>query len=108
MAAAKYDIITEENATVSLSMVYKDSAGTPIDISSGGVPVFSITDNANDIVADTVNATFDTDGTDGAFSLSINWATIDGWGFPNGKYTITIGSGDTILYGKFQVKALRY
>lgn len=109
MAAAKYDIITQEGATIGLSMIYKDNLGNPIDI-SGDVPVFAITDNVNDNTADTVNCAFTTDGTDGEFTLTIPAGNVDGWGFKNGKYTITLngGNGDTIIYGKMLVKDLKY
>lgn len=33
MAAAPYDILIEQGATFQLNLVYKDSSGTPIDIS---------------------------------------------------------------------------
>ena len=109
MAAAKYDIKTEEGAGLSLSLVYKNDAGTPIDI-SGATISLDITDNVFDDTADSFPGAFVTDGTDGAFTIVVAAASIDALTFPQGRYIIKLtGSPEvTLLYGKFQVKPLPY
>lgn len=109
MAAAKYDIIIQEGASLALTLVYKDSAGTPIDI-SGSTSSIDIIDNALDSVADTFAGSFTTDGTDGSFEIALTAAQVSALGFANGRYTISLAGSpaDTLLYGKFLVKPLKY
>jgi len=107
MAAAKYDIQVEEQSTLSLALVYKDANDVPIDISSSAL-IMSIYDNDYSTGnATTVTPALATDGTDGAFNIVIPWATVAGLNYNQGRYTISI-AGDTILYGKFQIKQLPY
>lgn len=109
MSAANYDIITQEGAGLSLTLVYKDDAGTPIDISTYA-PQINVTDNAQDDTADTYVGAFVTDGTDGAFNITITPAQVETWLFRNGRYTIELDavSGLVLVYGKLQVRNLPY
>lgn len=107
MAAAKYDIQVEEQSTLSLALVYKDSNDALIDISSSAL-IMSIYDNDYSTgTTTTVTPTLATNGTDGAFNVVIPWSTLGGLNYNQGRYTISVG-GDTILYGKFQIKQLPY
>ena len=107
MAAAKYNIQVEEHSSLSLALVYKDATDTVIDISSLSL---AMTIYDNDIEEDTaflVTPTLATDGTDGAFQITMPWSSIDALGYQQGRYILRI-AGDAVLYGKFQVKQLRY
>lgn len=107
MAAAKYNIQVEEYSALSLALTYKDSNDTVIDISSSAL-VMSVYDNDRSIDdAITVTPTLTTDGTDGRFDVSVPWPTLSSLNYKQGRYTLTVG-GDTILYGKLQIKELRY
>ena len=92
-----------------MTLVYKDDSNTPIDI-SGSTPSIVLTDNVFDATADSFTGTLTTDGSDGSFSITLTTAQVDGLGFANGRYIIQlVGSvTDTLLYGKFQVKPLKY
>jgi len=109
MAAAKYDIQTEEGAGLSLALVYKDDNDTPIDI-SGATITLKVTDNIFDETSDQFPGTLTTDGTDGAFGITIASTSIDALAFRNGRYVIELTGVPelTLLYGKFQVKKLKY
>ena len=107
MAAAKYNIQVEEHSSLSLALVYKDANDAVIDISTSALTMV-IYDN--DIEADTTfepTPVLTTDGTDGAFGITVPWSDIDALPYKQGRYVIRVG-GDAILYGKFQVKNLRY
>lgn len=107
MAAAKFNIQVEEHSSLSLALVYKDASDTVIDI-SGQTLVMTIYDNdIEDGSATTVTPTLTTDGTDGAFEVAMPWSNVDALGFPQGRYILRI-NGDAVLYGKFQIKQLRY
>lgn len=110
MSAAKYDLIISEGAGLSLSLVYKDNAGTVIDISAK-TPRIRITDNVYDETTDTFNGTLTTDGTDGAFTITVSSADIDALGFRDGRFIIDLVEGTTsiqLVYGKLKVKELKY
>lgn len=109
MAAAKYDIQTETGAGLSLALVYKDDNDTPIDI-SGATITMKVTDNVFDETSDNFLGTLTTDGTDGAFSITIASTAIDALPFRSGRYVIELtGTPEvSLLYGKLQVKRLKY
>lgn len=109
MAAAKYDIQTETGAGLSLALVYKDQNDAVIDI-SGATITMKVTDNVFDETADSFPGTFTTDGTDGAFNIQLTATSVDGLAFRNGRYVIELTGAPevTLLYGKFQVKRLKY
>lgn len=107
MSAAKYNIKVEEHSSLSLALTYKDANGDAIDISSSAL-VMSVYDNDLSIdEAITVTPSFTTDGTDGRFDITMPWSQLDGLDYKQGRYTLSVG-GDTILYGKLQIKQLRY
>ena len=108
MAAAKYNIIVEEAASLSLSCVYKDSAGTPISLVGSTADIVLI-DNADDATPTTISCTL-TDPVNGAFDATMTAAQITALGFLSGRYTIELSGAinDTLLYGKFQVRPLKY
>jgi hypothetical protein len=110
MSAAKYDLIVSEEAGLSLSLVYKDSGGNVIDI-SGDTPRIRITDNKYDETTDTFTGSLTTDGTDGAFTITMSANEVDGLAFTNGRFIIDLYDDPTsvaLVYGKFKVKKLRY
>ena len=110
MSAAKYDLIISEGAGLSLSLVYKDNAGVVIDISAK-TPRIRITDNVYDDTTDTFTGALTTDGTDGAFTITVSSADIDALGFRDGRFIIDLLEGDTsiqLVYGKLKVKELKY
>lgn len=107
MAAAKFNIQVEEHSSLSLALVYKDATDTVIDI-SGQTLAMTIYDNdIEEATAFAVTPTVTTDGTDGAFGVAIPWSDINALGYTQGRYLLRI-NGDAVLYGKFQVKQLRY
>ena len=107
MSAAKYNISVDEYSQLSLSITYKDSSDVVVDI-SGQVLAMSVYDNDRSAdEATAVTPTFETDGSDGVFNVVIPWATLSGLNYRQGRYTISVGS-EVILYGKLQIKQLRY
>jgi len=110
MAAGNYDIITIEGGGVALSLVYKDDNGTPIDISSYTPKIF-VTDNKKDPTEDEFTGALTTDGTDGAFTITLTPSEADGLGFYSGRYIIKLEGASTeiqLVYGKLQIKKLKY
>lgn len=107
MAAARYNIQVEEYSDLSLTITYKDSSDNPIDISTSTLE-FELFDNDRSI-ADATNATvtLTTDGTDGQMDIDATWATLDLLDYKQGRYTLKV-DGTVILYGKLQIKQLRY
>ena len=104
MPAANYDIITAKLSGLSLTCVYKDEDGNPVDI-TGATPEFRITDNQYDTTLDTYTGSLTTDGTDGSFQISIGASTVTGWGFNMGRFVIALtGAIDaSLIYGKLQI-----
>lgn len=110
MSAAKYDLIISEGHGLSLSLVYKDNDGNVFDISSK-TPRIRITDNAYDDVTDSFDGTLATDGTDGAFNITIASGTVDNFGFRDGRFVIELVEGAAsiqLVYGKLKIKELKY
>ena len=107
MAAAKYNIQVEEHSSLSLALTYKDNTDTVIDISSSALAMSVYDNDRSTDEAIAVTPVLTTDGTDGRFDVTIPWATLSALDYKQGRYIITVG-GDTILYGKLQIKQLRY
>jgi len=111
MSAAKYDLIAEQGSGISLTLVYKESDGTtPIDISNG-TPRIRVTDNEFDETSDTFTGTFTTDGTDGSFSIGVTTEQVEALGFRSGRYVIEVvrpALTETLVYGKLQIRELKY
>jgi len=110
MSAAKYDLIVSEEAGLSLSLVYKDNSGVVIDI-SGSTPRIRVTDNQYDETTDTFTGALTTDGTDGAFTITMSANEIDGLAFNDGRFIIDLYDDPislALVYGKFKVKKLKY
>jgi len=107
MSAAKYNISVDEYSALSLSITYKDANDVAVDI-SGQTLAMSVYDNDRSTdEATAVTPTFETDGTDGIINIAIPWSTLNTFDYRQGRYTITVGA-NVILYGKLQIKQLRY
>lgn len=107
MSAAKYNIAAEEYSALSLSITYKDSDNVAVDI-SGQTLAMSVYDNdASTDEATAIVPTFETDGTDGIFNIAIPWTQLQNLNYRQGRYTVNLGD-TVILYGKLQIKQLRY
>ena len=108
MAAARYNIIVEEAASLSLACAYKDDVGAAISLAGTTVDIVLI-DNADDSTPTTINCTI-TDSINGLFEVTLTAAQIVALGFLSGRYTVELTGviNDTILVGKFQVRPLKY
>jgi hypothetical protein len=98
MSAAKYNISVDEYSELSLSITYKDADDVAVSVYDN--------DRSTD-EATAVTPTFETDGSDGIINISIPWSTLNTFDYRQGRYTITVGT-NVILYGKLQIKQLRY
>ena len=97
MSASQYDFSIEQGSSFSLSLVYKDQAGTPINLTdycarltlkttSGDAITFSTT-NTND-----TEYKFTIDGPNGLLTLLIPAITTNSFDFTSARYDLEIQS----------------
>lgn len=111
MSAGKYDFNIEQGTSFTLSLVYKDSTGTPIDLtgwcarlvwkSNSGVETFT-TENTNS------SYRFEMDEPNGKLILQFPASTTNNFNFSNAKYDIELQSPDDFYNngGKFTTRLI--
>lgn len=102
MGAAKYDFNIEQGSSFTLSLVYKDSTGTPVDLtgwcarltwkSNIGIDIFS-TEITN------ANYRFEIDELNGKLILQFPASVTNGFEFTNAKYDLELQAPDDFYIG---------
>jgi len=117
MAAGKYSFVIEQGSTVNFSIVYKDAAGNPVNLSqySSKMQIRPYPGSPNVIV--TLSSSLNADGTglnmsnaaSGAIGIYIASCTSSQFNFDEASYDLDIISGsncpyvDRILEGKVKL-----
>jgi len=117
MAAGKYSFVIEQGSTVNFSIVYKDAAGNPVNLSqySSKMQIRPFPGSPNVIV--TLSSSLNADGTglnmsnaaSGAIGIYIASCTSSQFNFDEASYDLDIISGsncpyvDRILEGKVKL-----
>ncbi len=104
MSAGKYALTVEQGATFELSITYKDSTGTPINLTNYGARMqFRSTVDSSVIIA-SLTSTLDSDGSgititaaSGALYIRMSAASSSALNFSNAVYDLEVysGSGNT-------------
>ena len=111
MAAGKYDFNIEQGTSFTLSLVYKDNNGNPVNLtgwcarliwkSSSGIETFT---------TETINPyyRFDIDEPNGKLILQFPASTTNNFNFSNAKYDLELQSPDDLYIGggKYIVRLL--
>lgn len=102
MGAAKYDFNIEQGSSFTLSLVYKDSTGTPVDLtgwcarltwkSNIGVDIFT-TEITN------ANYRFEIDELNGKLILQFPASVTNGFEFTSAKYDLELQAPDDFYIG---------
>lgn len=93
MAAADYDLLIEQGATFDLSIVWKDNAGTPIDITgySARMQIRKTYDSAPVIsLTSAVGGGIVLGGVDGTIDITISANTTDDITILRGRYDLEL------------------
>lgn len=104
MPASKYDFSIEQGTSFKLSLTYKDSNGTPINITNWCARLVWITDDGVTQVFSTHNTDytlykFTIDGPNGKLLLQLPAATTNTFTFLKSKYDIELESPDDMYVG---------
>jgi hypothetical protein len=104
MPASKYDFSIEQGTSFKLSLIYKDSTGTPINISNWCARLIWITDEGVTQVFSTNNNDysiykFTIDGSAGRILLQIPAATTNSFTFLKAKYDLELESPEDMYVG---------
>jgi hypothetical protein len=104
MPASKYDFSIEQGTSFKLSLIYKDSTGTPINISNWCARLIWITDEGVTQVFSTNNTDhsiykFTIDGPTGRILLQIPAATTNSFTFLKAKYDLELESPNDMYSG---------
>jgi hypothetical protein len=104
MPASKYDFSIEQGTSFKLSLIYKDSTGTPINISNWCARLIWITDDGVTQVFSTNNNDysiykFTIDGPAGRILLQIPAATTNSFTFLKAKYDLELESPNDMYSG---------
>lgn len=102
MSAGKYDFSIEQGSSFTLSLVYKDSSGNPVDLtgwcarliwkSSNGIETFS-TETVNPIYR------FDIDEPNGKLIVQFPASVTNDFNFSTAKYDLELQSPDDLYSG---------
>lgn len=102
MSAGSYDFKIEQGTSFTLSLVYKDNGGNPINLtgwcarlvwkSNGGIETFSTDSNDS-------NYRFYIDGPNGKLILQFPASTTNEFNFNSAKYDIELKSSDDFYMG---------
>ena len=112
MAAGKYSFTIEQGSTVDFQVQYKDSTGTPVDLSgySGKMQIKSAFADANPTTYITLSSSLASDGTglnfsgsngttpltSGSIGVYISAASSSAFTFTSAKYDLEIMSGSRV------------
>ena len=104
MAASKYDFAIEQGTSFRFSLVYKDSTGTPIDITGWCARLILKTNIDTTQIYTTNNIDynlykFTIDEPNGKLTLLLPATTTNGFTFHNAKYDLELQSPDEIYNG---------
>lgn len=126
MSAGRYSFVIEQGATLDLEIVYKDSSGTPVNLSgytaamqirdtTGGTTLHAtLTSSFGDIYSKTSGSAFlslsgsnlTTSQTSGSIGVYIGHTVTNAFTFNEGYYDLELTNGQTrvrLLEGKVQV-----
>lgn len=112
MAAGKYSFIIEQGSTVDFQVQYKDSTGTPVDLTgySGKMQIRSAYADANPTTYITLSSSLASDGTglnfsgsngitpltSGSIGVYISAVSSSAFTFTSAKYDLEIVSGSRV------------
>jgi len=112
MAAGKYSFIIEQGSTVDFQVQYKDSTGTPVDLTgySGKMQIRSAFADANPTTYITLSSSLASDGTglnfsgsngitpltSGSIGVYISAVSSSAFTFTSAKYDLEIVSGSRV------------
>ena len=104
MAASKYDFSIEQGSSFRLSIVYKDSSGSPIDLTNWCARLTWITNKNNTQIFTTTNLDYSIYkfviiGNQGKISLLIPADTTNNFDFNTAKYDLELQSPDDLYVG---------
>lgn len=102
MAAGKYDFSIEQGASFTLSLVYKDANGNPVNLTGYCARLVWKTNNSTEtFTTETVNTNyrFDIDESNGKLILQFPASTTNNFNFPNAKYDIELQSPNDFYIG---------
>lgn len=112
MAAAKYDFDVEQGSSYNLTFIYKNNAGTPIDITGWCARMLMTTSDNKTITYTSGNSNSDykmsIDGVNGKITLMLPASTTNNFTFKTAKYDFELESND-IFYtngGQYTTRVL--
>tara|TARA_R100000231_G_scaffold132398_1_gene104876 strand:+ start:486 stop:878 length:393 start_codon:yes stop_codon:yes gene_type:complete len=124
MAAGKYSFVIEQGATTDFEVQYKDSSGTPVDLTNyharmqirsdyGGTLICSLTSSADGSAGDSDGTGLNLSGSNGttpiesgSIGIFISAASSSNFNFGDAKYDLELVQGSTVtrlLEGKVQL-----
>jgi hypothetical protein len=113
MAASKYDFDIEKGSSFRISIIYKDSEGTPVDLTNWCARLvwktnLNITQSFSTENLDSSVYKFFIDGPDAKITLMIPSNTTNSFTFRNAKYDLELQSPDDLYAGggKFTTRIL--
>lgn len=104
MAAGRYSITIEQGATFELVATYKNSSGTPVDLTSYGARMQIRSTHDSNVTLVSLTTTLDSDGSgititpsSGSLYIRLSAASSSALNFSQGVYDLEIysGSGNT-------------
>jgi hypothetical protein len=112
MAAAKYDFDVEQGSSYNLTFIYKNNAGTPIDITNWCARMLITTSDNQTITYTSGNSNsnyrMSIDGINGKITLMLPALTTNNFTFKTAKYDFELESND-IFYtngGQYTTRVL--
>ena len=104
MAATQYNFSIEQGSSFTISLIYKDSAGSPIDLTGWCARLVIVTDNNETITFVTTNAvvgsySFALGGVLGTIVLKIPASVTNTYDFDAGKYDLELESINNLYSG---------
>ena len=104
MAATQYDFSIEQGSSFTISLIYKDSSGSPIDLTGWCARLVIATDNNETITFVTTNSvvgsySFALGGVLGTIVLKIPASVTNTYNFDAGKYDLELESINNLYSG---------
>ena len=113
MSAAQYDFSIEQGSSFRISMIYKDSTGSVIDITGWCARLIwktntNVTTEFTSENTDLSKYKFSIDGQQGKLTLELPAITTNSFDFTSGKYDLELQSDDDFYTegGKYTLKLL--
>ena len=110
MAAGKYSFVIEQGATTDFEVQYKDSEGTPVDLTTYHARMQVRSDYGGDMICN-LSSSLDADGTglnlsgssrttplsSGSIGIFISAASSSNFDFSEAKYDLELVQGSTVV-----------